>query len=197
MFVCKQKPAYELRISDWSSDVCSSDLYRRPRRRRPPCPVSTRERRRNGPRVGSSLSVDRRRILRLVFRRRSLGRPCLMMHHLPQPALVEEQIGCDQVGAADLLETDHRGETAVEEGARSVATDLRRSRAAENGAPASHHLVAAVERIPAGMDATDRRPAYPRSEEHTSELQSLMRISYAAFCLKKKNTIKHSELYNY
>src|SRR3546814_5082656 len=30
--------------------------------------------------------------------------------------------------------------------------------------------------------------AHPRSEEHTSELQSLMRISYAVFCLKKKNT---------
>src|SRR3546814_2353965 len=29
-----------------------------------------------------------------------------------------------------------------------------------------------------------------RSEEHTSELQSLMRISYAVFCLKKKNTKK-------
>src|SRR3546814_10486558 len=29
-----------------------------------------------------------------------------------------------------------------------------------------------------------------RSEEHTSELQSLMRISYAVFCLKKKNTEK-------
>src|SRR3546814_1940233 len=29
--------------------------------------------------------------------------------------------------------------------------------------------------------------AYARSEEHTSELQSLMRISYAVFCLKKKN----------
>src|SRR3546814_3594751 len=29
-------------------------------------------------------------------------------------------------------------------------------------------------------------PANPRSEEHTSELQSLMRISYAVFCLKKK-----------
>src|SRR3546814_1743759 len=28
----------------------------------------------------------------------------------------------------------------------------------------------------------------PRSEEHTSELQSLMRISYAVFCLKKKQT---------
>src|SRR3546814_2876909 len=31
--------------------------------------------------------------------------------------------------------------------------------------------------------------AVGRSEEHTSELQSLMRISYAVFCLKKKNTI--------
>src|SRR3546814_15542570 len=30
----------------------------------------------------------------------------------------------------------------------------------------------------------------PRSEEHTSELQSLMRISYAVFCLKKKNNTK-------
>src|SRR3546814_5431178 len=30
-------------------------------------------------------------------------------------------------------------------------------------------------------------PARGRSEEHTSELQSLMRISYAVFCLKKKN----------
>src|SRR3546814_5499857 len=30
-----------------------------------------------------------------------------------------------------------------------------------------------------------------RSEEHTSELQSLMRISYAVFCLKKKNTKNH------
>src|SRR3546814_6806305 len=30
-----------------------------------------------------------------------------------------------------------------------------------------------------------------RSEEHTSELQSLMRISYAVFCLKKKQTQKH------
>src|SRR3546814_9679561 len=32
-------------------------------------------------------------------------------------------------------------------------------------------------------------PGPPRSEEHTSELQSLMRISYAVFCLKKKKTI--------
>src|SRR3546814_10346848 len=32
----------------------------------------------------------------------------------------------------------------------------------------------------------------PRSEEHTSELQSLMRISYAVFCLKKKNNKKNN-----
>src|SRR3546814_5024748 len=34
-----------------------------------------------------------------------------------------------------------------------------------------------------------------RSEEHTSELQSLMRISYAVFCLKKKNIYKDSKSY--
>src|SRR3546814_7501623 len=33
--------------------------------------------------------------------------------------------------------------------------------------------------------------ALTRSEEHTSELQSLMRISYAVFCLKQKNNKKH------
>src|SRR3546814_8193066 len=33
-----------------------------------------------------------------------------------------------------------------------------------------------------------------RSEEHTSELQSLMRISYAVFCLKKKKQYRHQEL---
>src|SRR3546814_5454171 len=35
--------------------------------------------------------------------------------------------------------------------------------------------------------AKRKREQQPRSEEHTSELQSLMRISYAVFCLKKKN----------
>src|SRR3546814_3672514 len=35
-----------------------------------------------------------------------------------------------------------------------------------------------------------------RSEEHTSELQSLMRISYAVFCLKKKKTIKYRLMRN-
>src|SRR3546814_1605021 len=38
----------------------------------------------------------------------------------------------------------------------------------------------------AGADVTYAEPRAVRSEEHTSELQSLMRISYAVFCLKKK-----------
>src|SRR3546814_10024134 len=38
--------------------------------------------------------------------------------------------------------------------------------------------------------------AGPRSEEHTSELQSLMRISYAVFCLKKKKINKHENSTN-
>src|SRR3546814_10907289 len=46
-----------------------------------------------------------------------------------------------------------------------------------------------------------RQGRLPRSEEHTSELQSLMRISYAVFCLKKKKNVhgqKHkSEQRNY
>src|SRR3546814_19370235 len=41
-------------------------------------------------------------------------------------------------------------------------------------------------RFPAGRPAASPEPARGRSEEHTSELQSLMRISYAVFCLKKK-----------
>src|SRR3546814_1457304 len=45
---------------------------------------------------------------------------------------------------------------------------------------------------------TSTIPACCRSEEHTSELQSLMRISYAVFCLKKKkseHTIPHAQVY--
>src|SRR3546814_10541690 len=48
-----------------------------------------------------------------------------------------------------------------------------------------------------GLKNEDACSPDPRSEEHTSELQSLMRISYAVFCLKKKNItqiIRHSNL---
>src|SRR3546814_6374328 len=39
-----------------------------------------------------------------------------------------------------------------------------------------------------GCEPAQQPPRRGRSEEHTSELQSLMRNSYAVFCLKKKNT---------
>src|SRR3546814_9068288 len=42
-----------------------------------------------------------------------------------------------------------------------------------------------------GSEADQRRLGSARSEEHTSELQSLMRISYAVFSLKKKKTVNH------
>src|SRR3546814_4855608 len=44
---------------------------------------------------------------------------------------------------------------------------------------------------PIAAGAMDFRQAAKRSEEHTSELQSLMRNSYAVFCLKKKKNTQH------
>src|SRR3546814_1003519 len=48
-------------------------------------------------------------------------------------------------------------------------------------------------RLTAHGNRRDNPPLPLRSEEHTSELQSLMRISYAVFCLKKKNTTKKQQ----
>src|SRR3546814_156984 len=61
---------------------------------------------------------------------------------------------------------------------------------ADAAAPALE-VVARAEGLPLRemvADAVAHRADFLRSEEHTSELQSLMRISYAAFCLKKNNT---------
>src|SRR3546814_3802868 len=46
--------------------------------------------------------------------------------------------------------------------------------------------------LPAVLNGQIRMEKRPRSEEHTSELQSLMRISYAVFCLKKKKIVRHA-----
>src|SRR3546814_5703624 len=62
----------------------------------------------------------------------------------------------------------------------------------------AHHLEQSVEKVGDRQDTDELVPAVDdrkRSEEHTSELQSLMRISYAVFCLKKKNKQKHSNIY--
>src|SRR3546814_2082185 len=80
--------------------------------------------------------------------------------------------------------------------AKRRARSRRRRRAVEGGrAPDGTGPALARDRL---VDHPDHRPALDdqrdqraeRSEEHTSELQSLMRISYAVFCLKKKTKPK-------
>src|SRR3546814_4697570 len=76
----------------------------------------------------------------------------------------------------------------------SISRLARRSSSDDNRVRADTPVTASPNRaigVPSGKaqpreddDETDR------SEEHTSELQSLMRISYAVFCLKKKNNTK-------
>src|SRR3546814_8722687 len=62
------------------------------------------------------------------------------------------------------------------------------------GSPAFVHDLAGEN----GLEVERFFPYRQRSEEHTSELQSLMRISYAVFCLKKKKkTNKSNKNYNY
>src|SRR3546814_3707746 len=68
---------------------------------------------------------------------------------------------------------------------RGAAVDFRAHFARMLGEIASH-AVNAMDRKPAVV-ATHRHGG--RSEEHTSELQSLMRLSYAVFCLKKKTNV--------
>src|SRR3546814_7342672 len=67
------------------------------------------------------------------------------------------------------------------------STERATNRAPEPSANAAALTGFSIE--PHGVDG-ERVPARERSEEHTSELQSLMRISYAVFCLKKK---KHTD----
>src|SRR3546814_6409016 len=146
----KQQTAYEMRISDWSSDVCSSDL------RVVPCcagnvPIAARpEKARNLARDGSLRVIflaNRREILPMI------GNGARNAVHRP---------------VGDL---PGRGRPRRPRGlARSPRAGHRRAR---------------------HRQGTDRRATPPsvgalRSEEHKSELQSLMRISYAVFCLKKK-----------
>src|SRR3546814_4632412 len=62
---------------------------------------------------------------------------------------------------------------------RAAAGSPRVQRVRDDGAPSPRHRLVRRDAVPDGRDLS-------RSEEHTSELQSLMRISYAVFCLKKK-----------
>src|SRR3546814_4350649 len=127
-----QKTAYEIRISDWSSDVCSSDLY-----------VSQL-----GERLKSVVGDDD---ALAHFGHDDFG---IVLAQAHDEAAARHQASRVQL-ALDVPITMGRS-----------AFSLRAS--------------IGIALYPAhGLDAE-------RSEEHTSELQSLMRISYAVFCLKKK-----------
>src|SRR3546814_8452136 len=90
-----------------------------------------------------------------------VGRPTLWLSLSAQPVR-------DQAGEVD--------------GVVLTFTDITSQREAERA------LRTSEQRIDEATEALQWQTFHdPRSEEHTSELQSLMRISYAVFCLKKKN----------
>src|SRR3546814_2714141 len=77
-------------------------------------------------------------------------------------------------------------------------TTLFRSHTGRRGSTRAGHRRTAVRRLEdqRGAPRADaERPRITRSEEHTSELQSLMRISYAVFCLKKKTKFNKNHTY--
>src|SRR3546814_9455197 len=134
----KQKTAYEMRISDWSSDVCSSDLQH------------------GGPENKLLASVE------------LAG--CRMHALLQYPAA-----GCQP------FQVDHPRDVV----AHPQQEDYHHADHEGEGQEVVHVLTGERDR------REDIRPKNrQRSEEHTSELQSLMRNSYAVFCLKKKKTQK-------
>src|SRR3546814_10485402 len=160
LFLFKQKTAYEMRISDWSSDVCSSDLQARPDRlsRVARCDQPLRRR----PRTLLPRPADPRR----ARRRGGAGK-----HGL--------SVGCDQpVGRRYLYSPDPP----------EAARGLRRwRRTCSATTPRRRHPTTALpaRRLsPSGCAPTVSTRWWGRSirsEEHTSELQSLMRIPYAVF----------------
>src|SRR3546814_3329724 len=86
----------------------------------------------------------------------------------PYTTLFRSQSHADALGRANGTSEWHRGAMRL------------------HGLAASFGAVELMALADRAMSSTHRDSAL-RSEEHTSELQSLMRISYAVFCLKKKN----------
>src|SRR3546814_7044990 len=162
-FFFKQKTAYEMRISDWSSDVCSSDLGDALPR--------VRGRRARAQRIAAVARQKRR----AAVERRSHG-----IDHTAQPRAVGPDAGLtrDQFGLraeADPIQCAERHHERA-----SVAEP---DRPAGHGAPVAGLDVAAPahrQRRPEPADLHHPAEDAGRAEEHTSELQSLMRTSYAA-----------------
>src|SRR3546814_1994860 len=144
-----------MRISDWSSDVCSSDLglVRRLVVGEARVALDAEQRAAHGLRFGPVVLADRVQIRLQVGQQRLEG-----------AAHVRFVVGLVRLEPRALV--------------------VARQRAQEPEA-----LVGEVGRHGRGITSGDYRRS--RSEEHTSELQSLMRISYAVFCLKKKKKKQH------
>src|SRR3546814_9470453 len=73
---------------------------------------------------------------------------------------------------------------------RRLAAGASKARVARDLKVTRMTVYRALDIIPSQTKLPEKIVAKIRSEEHTSELQSLMRISYAVFCLKKKKIIK-------
>src|SRR3546814_4371423 len=91
---------------------------------------------------------------------------------------------------ADLPQRDHHADRG-----EARADHRRRPAELRDAIEAPRHRIDEACDLPQhehprdAVHAGSRAHRLPRSEEHTSELQSLMRISYAVFCLKKKHMI--------
>src|SRR3546814_8747964 len=146
-----------MRISDWSSDVCSSDLP-------------------------DSRHAERQIAIGVVARRKQ-RHDTVVDEGDEQPGEID--------GDADRRGNQHAGQEIGPEPPRQAAANApyrpwgrRVSQLADIPAPAlAHRTNPAVNGDPASAFSLIE---HARSEEHTSELQSLMRISYDVFCLKKK-----------
>src|SRR3546814_1412509 len=191
-FCFKQKTAYDLRISDWSSDVCSSDLGYAGTGKSTMLGVARDEWERAGYQVRcAALSgiaaegleggsgIQSRTIASMEYQW-DQGRELLG----PRDVLVIDEAG--MIGTRQMERVLSEAERA---GAKVVLVgDPEQLQAIEAGAAfrslAERHGAAEISEV--------RRQHEDRSEEHTSELQSLMRISYAVFCLKKKTNTSTS-----
>src|SRR3546814_2429092 len=147
-----------MRISDWSSDVCSSDLQRVGE-----CALAPAEAQR-------VLPLQRQVQVRLV-----------LAHQVVAIRLGAEVLlpVCIEVAAIEVDAVVTTPQLADEIGIQLDATRQAAARIDES-------LVDLQDLAIRAADEVGRIPVVVRSEEHTSELQSLMRISYAVFCLKKK-----------
>src|SRR3546814_9412590 len=99
----------------------------------------------------------------------------------------------DLLGAIAVLEAEQQRPAGLVV-AHHRTRPLERRRLGEAGA-ALIILAREAVSVAVGIEGEGKSAAPARSEEHTSELQSLMRISYAVFCLKKKNTSQESSIH--